>query len=101
MNFQYLPNTFATGDLRGCILALSLTGDRKVPGTRRQECRRYVAQAFQPAGLGDFPVAGLPAAYQFDQNWCQDEHVSRRAADFDLRIIGEVVSCEPGSFDEG
>jgi hypothetical protein len=34
-----------------------LTGDWKVPGTRRQECLRHVAQAFQPAGSGDFPVA--------------------------------------------
>ena len=33
------------------------TGDKNVPGTRRQECLRYVAQAFQPAGSGDFPVA--------------------------------------------
>ena len=33
------------------------TGDWKVPGTRGQECPRYVAQAFQPAGSGDFPVA--------------------------------------------
>ena len=33
------------------------TGDRKVPRTRGQECPRYVAQAFQPAGSGDFPVA--------------------------------------------
>ena len=31
-------------------------GDWKVARTRRQECRRYVAQAFQPAGSGDFPV---------------------------------------------
>ena len=33
------------------------TGDKNVPGTRRQDCLRYVAQAFQPAGSGDFPVA--------------------------------------------
>jgi len=41
----------------GCIWKLSLTGDRKVPRTRRQACRRHVARAFQPAGSGDFPVA--------------------------------------------
>jgi hypothetical protein len=34
-----------------------LTGDWKVPRTRRQECLRYVAQAFQPASSGDLPVA--------------------------------------------
>ena len=33
---------------RGRIWTLFLTGDWKVPRTRRQECRRYVAQAFQP-----------------------------------------------------
>ena len=33
------------------------TGDRNVPRTRGPECPRYVAQAFQPAGSGDFPVA--------------------------------------------
>ena len=36
--------------------ALKETGDWKVARTRRQECLRYVAQAFQPAGSGDFPV---------------------------------------------
>ena len=42
----------------GCIfLTLFLTGDWKVPGTRTLESVRYVAQAFQPAGSGDFPVA--------------------------------------------
>src|SRR6185437_41649 len=51
----------------GCILTLSLIGggfcaietdDRKVARTRRQECLRYryVAQAFPPAGSGNFPV---------------------------------------------
>jgi len=33
-----------------------LTGDWKVARTRRQECLRYVAQAFQPAGSGDILV---------------------------------------------
>ena len=39
------------------------TGDRNVPGTRRQECRYHVAQAFQPAGKGDFPVARPSPAF--------------------------------------
>ena len=37
-------------------LAHADIGDWKVAGTRRQECLRHVAQAFQPAGSGDFPV---------------------------------------------
>ena len=53
---------FPGDGLKGRILTLFLTGDWKVPSTRRQECRRYVAQAFQPAGSGDFPVAGLALA---------------------------------------
>ena len=40
-----------------CNLTLFLIGDRKVPKTRRQECLRHVAQAFQPAGSGIFPDA--------------------------------------------
>ena len=39
------------------ILTRFKTGDWKVPGTRTLESVRYVAQAFQPAGSGDFPVA--------------------------------------------
>src|SRR6185369_27822 len=35
------------------------TGGWKVARTRRQECLRYVAQAFQPAGCGNFPVPGF------------------------------------------
>jgi hypothetical protein len=38
-------------------LPMNGSGDWKVPVTRRQECLRYVAQAFQPASAGDFPVA--------------------------------------------
>jgi len=33
-------------------------GGWKAAGTRRQECPRYVAQVFQPAGSGNFPVPG-------------------------------------------
>jgi len=39
------------------ILALFLTGNWKVPLTRRLESLRHVAQTFLSAGLGDFPVA--------------------------------------------
>jgi hypothetical protein len=42
----------------GCLPYVDGCGDWKVPGTRRQECLRYVARAFQPAGSGDSPVAG-------------------------------------------
>jgi hypothetical protein len=54
------------------IVALSLPGDWKVPRTRRQECRRYVAQAFQPAGPGDFPVACASAIHPHYQEQSQD-----------------------------
>lgn len=38
------------------------SGDSKVSRTRGQECPRYVAQAFQPAGSGDIlvPRVGFP-----------------------------------------
>jgi hypothetical protein len=39
------------------ILALFLTGNWKVPLTRRLESLRHVAQTFLSAGSGDFPVA--------------------------------------------
>jgi hypothetical protein len=41
----------------GRNLTLFLTGDWKVPRTRRLESLRYVARTFLSAGSGDFPVA--------------------------------------------
>src|SRR5208283_3052738 len=61
-------------------LALGASGDWKVAKTRGQECPRYVAQAFQPAGSGDFPVtrsckprfaqSRTVSSYTPFQQWC-------------------------------
>ena len=58
--FEVSGSKFKVGDRGGRLPDRTpfSTGDWKVSGTRRQECRRYVAQAFQPAGSGDFSVAG-------------------------------------------
>jgi len=50
----HLGNTPLT--LPPFFFLLGAPGDWKVAQTRGQECPRYVAQAFQPAGSGDFPV---------------------------------------------
>ena len=54
-----------------CNLTLFLIGDWKVPKTRRQECLRHVAQAFQPAGSGIFPNASPRRAESAAQEQCQ------------------------------
>ena len=48
------------------ILTPFLTGNWKVPLTRRLESLRHVAQTFLSAGSGDFPVArSIVVALQF------------------------------------
>src|SRR5262249_39392980 len=51
----------ATAKGAGSRGRLKATGDWKVARTRRQECLRHAAQAFQPAGSGNFPVPGWSA----------------------------------------
>jgi len=58
-------------EFRGCNSTLFLIGDWKVPKTRRQECLRHVAQAFQPAGFGIFPDASPRGAESAAQERCQ------------------------------
>ena len=69
----------------GCNSTLFLIGDWKVPKTRRQECLRHVAQAFQPAGSGIFPDASPRGAESAAQEQCQ-------AAPFSLCLLPSAFS---------
>jgi hypothetical protein len=65
-------NILAVGGAPVRILALFLTGNWKVPLTRRLESLRHVAQTFLSAGSGDFPVARLVTFNVPIQEQCQD-----------------------------
>jgi hypothetical protein len=69
-------------------LALFLTGNWKVPLTRRLESLRHVAQTFLSAGSGDFPVARLVTFNAPIQEQCQDA-----PGLFEPRAIGLTRDC--------